>query len=135
MVSRGKSPGAFRVTARQPIRLPSRNIGTASTARTPDATSVSRSRPSYAPATVISGTCAGSSVTAVRPTTPSPLRMRAVRRTSASASVCPVAARWSNASAASSYSKMTPRFTPVSWTARETIVVSIVSRSSEEPTA
>jgi hypothetical protein len=28
MVSRGKSPGAFRVTARQPIRLPSRKVAT-----------------------------------------------------------------------------------------------------------
>ena len=43
-VSGGKSPGVFRLTTRLPIRWPSRSMGTASSARTPDSTRLSRSR-------------------------------------------------------------------------------------------
>ena len=43
-VSAENSPGLFRLTTRLPIRCPSRSMGTASSARTPDATRFSRSR-------------------------------------------------------------------------------------------
>ena len=101
MVSGGKSPGAFRVTARPPSRRPSRSMGTASSARMPASIRVSRSRPSYAPATVMSGTCAGSSVTAVRPTHAlafaDPRGAPSLGERAAPA--CPVAARCTNSSA------------------------------------
>ena len=58
-----------------------------------------------------------------------------VRRASARASPVSVIARWTNSSALSSYSNTTPPSSPESWTARETIVVSTVWRSSVELTA
>ena len=125
-VSGEKSPGVCRLTTMLPIRWPSRSIGTASSARTPETTRVSRSRLSYAPSRVMSWTCTGDSVIAVPPTTPSPLRIRAKRPAWASAPSSPVAARCSNSSAASSYSKTTPPSRPESYTARETMVVSPV---------
>ncbi len=80
---------------------------------------------------MMSGTCTGSSVMAVRPTTPSPLRItaRPTRR------ALPIATRCTNPCASSSYSKTVPPSSPESWTARETMVLSTVSRSSDEDTA
>src|SRR5437899_813496 len=72
---------------------------------------------------------------AVRPSTPSPFRNLVVRRTSASVPPVSVATRWTNSSVGSSYSKTTPPSSPDSWTARETIVLNTVSRSSVELTA
>jgi hypothetical protein len=83
----------------------------------------------------MSGTWTGSSVMAVPPSTPSPFRMRVVRRASARASPASVATRWTNSSALSSYSNTTPPSNPDNSTARATIVVRTVSRSSAELTA
>src|SRR5215469_146282 len=83
----------------------------------------------------MSGTWAGSIVNAVCPTTPSPFRTRVVRRASASAPPPSVATRWMNSAALFSYSKTTPPSSPEMSTARETIVVSPVARSSVELTA
>ncbi len=83
----------------------------------------------------MSATCTGSSVTAVRPTTPSPFRGRASRCACTSASSVFSEARSSKSSRASSYSKIDPPSRPDSSTARATMVVSTVSRSSDELTA
>ena len=135
IVSGGNSPGRLRDTTRHPMSWSSRAIGTARMARIPDSSRFSRSRLPYFPGMAMSGIWAGASVMAVCPTTPSPLRTRVVRRASARVPPVSVAARWTNSSVLSSYSNTTPPSNPDRWTARETMVVSTVSRSSVELTA
>src|SRR5919198_1141243 len=83
----------------------------------------------------MSGTSTGSRVTAIWPTAPSPRRNRVVRSSADWLSSALSVARAENSSALSSYSKIVPPSVPESWTARPTIVVRTVSRSSEELTA
>ena len=83
----------------------------------------------------MSGIWIGSRVTAIWPTAPSPRRRRVARSIADWLSSALSVARGENSSAPSSYSKIVPPSVPESWTARPTIVVSTVSRSSEELTA
>ena len=81
------------------------------------------------------GSGAGSRVTAIWPTAPSPRRSRVARSNADWLPSALSVARGENSSAPSSYLKIVPPSVPESWTARPTIVVRTVSRSSEELTA